>query len=111
MAGIGILGITGLMRTAPIAASEVPFRLHPSHFNTWKLSIDSIALNKGVQDLCCMSMLTLSERLMTIDRVCGHGTGQGRSTTLALNNNLWHYRQIYMLLGINNRAYSKGIED
>jgi hypothetical protein len=73
--------------------------------------MDSIALNNGVQDLCCMSMLTLSERLMTIDRVCGHGTGRRRSTTLALNNNLWYSRQIDMLLGINNRAYSKGIED
>lgn len=29
--------------TAPVAASEVPFRLHPSHFNTLKLRIDSIA--------------------------------------------------------------------
>jgi hypothetical protein len=110
MAGIGILGVTGLTRTALIAASEVPFRLYPSHFNTWKMSVDSIALSIGGQDLCCMSMLTLSQRLMTVDRVCGHGTGQGRSTTLALNNKLWYSRQLYMLLGINNREYSKGIQ-
>lgn len=110
MVGLGILGVTELIRTAPIAASEVPFRLHPSHFKTWKLSIDLIALN-GDQDLCCMSMLTLSQRLITIYRVCGHGTGQGRSTTLALNNKLWYSRQICVLLGIKNREYSKGIQD
>ena len=82
----------------------------PLHTNTWKLSVDSIALNTGGQDLCCLSMLTLSQRLMTVDRVCGHGTGQGRSTTLALNDKLWYSRQIYMLLGINNREYSKNIQ-
>jgi hypothetical protein len=111
MAGIGILGVTGLTRTAPIVASEVPFRLHPSYFNTWKRSINSIALRTVGQDLCCISMLTLSQRLMTIDKVCGHGTGKGRSTTLALNNKLWYSMQIYMQLGINNREYSNGILD
>ena len=105
MACIGILGVIGLMRTAPLAASEIPFRLHPSHFNTRKLSGDSIALNTGGQDL------TLSQRLMTTDRVCGHGTGQRISTTLALSNKLWYSRQIYVLLGINNRECSRSIQD
>jgi len=48
MAGVWHFGVTELVRTTPIAASEVPFRLHPSHFNTWKLSINSIALNTSV---------------------------------------------------------------
>jgi hypothetical protein len=35
------------MIMATVAASEVPFRLAPSHFYTRRLSIDSIALNSG----------------------------------------------------------------
>ena len=55
MAGIGILGVAGLMRTAPVAASEVPFRLTPSHMNTWMLSIDSVALNNGEGGQICVA--------------------------------------------------------